>query len=574
MLRITTSCILAILIMFALLLSTSCRNSSNQSSLTSLKPQQPLIASVTPSEVKAGSTITVAGSGFGADKAAGALTIGGVDASTILSWSDTEIQAVVPTDAMTGTVKARVEDKDSDEKDLVVLWDNENPQNVGIVASNKSPLNVQLLPDGKGGVFIVWNDFRDYDPYTDPRRVHIYAQRLNSRGKTTWPSGEIPLAPVAGMQFFPQLISDGNGGAIVVWQESRTNWGSDNDIYAQRIGPSGTLLWQSAVAVCTAVGGQERPKIVSDGSGGAIIMWQDNRSGSRYDIYAQRISGNGVPQWTADGIAVSTANNVYPYNLLAEMASDDAGGAIVAWPDKTSGTWKIKAQRVTATGTLAWAADGIAVSAAVTTQYVSRPVTDGSGGAILAWTSSGGDLYAQRIGADGALQWTSDVLVSGADGQQSGPQLTADGDGGAIIAWEDTRAGSEDIYAQRVTASGSVQWAADGVPVCTAPYSQYEPQIISDGGSGAIITWYDYRNYNIMDNGVMQGVDIYAQRLNSTGTAVWPADGAPISTAPLHQMYPKIAADDSGGAIIVWEDDRTGSTVDLYAQGISTSGNQ
>ena len=77
-----------------------------------------------------------------------------------------------------------------------------------------------------------------------------------------------------------------------------------------------------------------------------------------------------------------------------------------------------------------------------------------------------------------------------------------------------------------------------------------------------------------MDNGVMQGVDIYAQRLNSAGTAVWPADGAPISTAPLHQMYPKIASDNSGGAIIVWEDGRTGSTVDLYAQGISTSGNQ
>jgi len=39
-------------------------------------------------------------------------------------------------------------------------------------------------------------------------------------------------------------------------------------------------------------------------------------------------------------------------------------------------------------------------------------------------------------------------------------------------------------------------------------------------------------------------------------------------------MYPKIVADSSGGAIVVWEDERSGTSVDIYAQGISTSGHQ
>jgi hypothetical protein len=69
-------------------------------------------------------------------------------------------------------------------------------------------------------------------------------------------------------------------------------------------------------------------------------------------------------------------------------------------------------------------------------------------------------------------------------------------------------------------------------------------------------------------------VDTFAQRLNNDGDAQWTADGAAISTADLHQRYPKIASDNSGGAIILWEDQRTGSTVDLYAQGISISGKQ
>ena len=45
---------------------------------------------------------------------------------------------------------------------------------------------------------------------------------------------------------------------------------------------------------------------MSDGAGGAIITWQDSRSGGS-DIYAQRIVGSGGVQWTADGVPISTA---------------------------------------------------------------------------------------------------------------------------------------------------------------------------------------------------------------------------------------------------------------------------
>ena len=46
--------------------------------------------------------------------------------------------------------------------------------------------------------------------------------------------------------------------------------------------------------------------------------------------------------------------------------------------------------------------------------------------------------------------------------------------GGALIAWEDPRTGTEDIYIQRLSMSGSPQWTADGVAVCTAAERQQE----------------------------------------------------------------------------------------------------
>ena len=573
----TISCLFLVVALFAAILPVGCTNSTDPSS------SQPLITGVTPTEVKAGAAITISGSGFGNNKGTSVLTVGGATAASILSWSDREIQAIVPDDALTGAVKARVEDKDSDEKHLVVLWDKENPQNVVIPGNHSSPLQAQLIAEGVGGSIVVWTDYRSYDPTSAaPHQINIHAQRLNSRGKIIWNADGVPLSTVAGGQYFPQLVPDGNGGAIVAWEDYRGGSVSGNaNIYAQRIGPSGALTWASDVAVCTAVDDQQKPKIASDGAGGAIIVWYDHRNNTGYnsgfEVYAQRIDANGVPQWTENGVSISTATN-NPQNPYNEIIADGSGGAIIVWQDYRSGTWQIYAQRIDSAGAVQWAADGVLVSTtAASFQYVPRPVADNAGGAIVAWKSSSGNIYAQRIDESGVLQWGSaGMVVSAANGDQTLPQMTTDGNGGAIITWEDCRVGSaiRDIYAQRVNASGTVQWTTDGVPVSTAAYSQYEPQIKPDGKGGAIITWYDYRNYNILNNGVLQGVDTFAQRLNNDGIAQWTTDGAAISTAALHQMYPKIASDNSGGAIIIWEDSRTGSAVDLYAQGISISGKQ
>ncbi len=106
------------------------------------------------------------------------------------------------------------------------------------------------------------------------------------------------------------------------------------------------------------------------------------------------------------------------------------------------------------------------------------------------------------------------------------PTITSDGASGAIVTWQDYRGGymgPPGIYAQRLNSAGVVQWAANGValqgiePSTSAKY----PTITSDAVGGAIVTWYDKRS----------GVnDIYAQRVNSTGAVQWTEDGVPLRT--------------------------------------------
>ena len=192
-----------------------------------------------------------------------------------------------------------------------------------------------------------------------------------------------------------------------------------------------------------------------------------------------------------------------------------------------------------------WQENGNPICTAADQQSDQVITSDGSGGAIIAWSddrSGYSDVYARRVDASGNVLWTVDgVAICTLAGHQYNPGITSDGSGGAIIAWRDQRNGGfnpDDIYAQRVDGLGNVMWVANGVAICTAPNTQGPPQLISDGSGGAIITWVDGR--------AVRG-DIYAQRVNASGNVLWIANGVGVCTNDSIQTWPQIASDGAGG---------------------------
>ncbi len=400
-----------------------------------------------------------------------------------------------------------------------------------------------------------------HDSGTD---LDIYAQRVDATGAVRWTSGGVALSAAANAQQSPAIAPDGAGGAIVAWADSRT--GISTNIYVQRVDTNGVPQWTAdGVAVCTASGQQLSPVIASDGAGGAIIAWQDAR-GVDFDIYAQRVNAAGVPQWTPGGVAVCTA----PGNQLAPVvASDGAGGAIVAWQDPRSDADDIYAQRIDASGTARWAVGGVALCSAANAQTSPAIVADGAGGGVVAWqdlrNGTNYDIYAQRVSAAGAPLWTvNGAALCTAGNDQTRPALVPDGAGGAIVTWQDLRAPTgSDIYAQRVTASGLCPWTANGVALCTAVGDQLAPVAVADAEGGAIVSWQDLRS------GI--ATDIYAQRVSGAGAPQWPTDGVAASAALNGQQSPTIASDGAGGAIVAWQDGRS-DLGDVYAQRVEHFG--
>ena len=367
-----------------------------------------------------------------------------------------------------------------------------------------------------------------------------------------WQENGVPVAQVTGDEEWPEIISDGAGGSIIVWQ-TYYSYNDSPDIYAQRLDSEGYPLWPAGgVSICSALNGQYKPQIVSDGAGGAIVAWTDFRNGNA-DIYAQRIDPDGDPVWEVDGIAVCTVLDTFGWWMKSRISMvERPGGAIMTWYDNRAGEEDIYAQRIDTSGAVLWTPDGIAVCTETGDQEEVLAVPDEGGGAIILWIdwrSGERDLFAQRIATDSMLLWTpGGVPVCTAAGDQRRHDAIADGDGGMICVWRHGIEPDIDLYSQRIDGNGLPVWTADGIPVCIEDNAQLLPRIATDGNGGAFYAWMDRRNATFYEH------EIYTQRISEAGDVLWPAGGILIRgpVTGWDNWMPTIAPDGFCGAIIAW----------------------
>jgi hypothetical protein len=445
------------------------------------------------------------------------------------------------------------------------------PNGVPISTAAYSQYNPEAIPDGAGGAIITWQDSRTYN------QSQVYAQRVDSSGRTLWTPNGVAIRSLAGSSGYnARLCPDGSGGAIIAWYDYRSNV----RIYAQRVNAQGVVQWTANGVLVNTVGTQEyNPSLVSDGAGGAVVTYREY--GSPSGIYAQRLDPTGSSLW-GTGTALCTLGS--SQSNEPEIASDGAGGAVVTWIDQRNGSGadNLFAQRVYDNGAVAWAANGIAIDTAgdVNQQQIA---SDSAGGAVFAWASSrGGGLvntFAQRVNQAGATLWNANgVRACPVNSNQTYPQLATDGSSNTVLTWEDSRGGSVDIYAQKLLASGAVApgWNPAGLVIANSGDGQYNPVITSDGSGGAIIAWQTGSVF--FDGGGNNGGSdialprVYAQQALSSGkvSPAWKAGGEPITQADLIQYDQTIVTDGAGGAIVPFVDYRTGSD-DIYAQRVRTS---
>lgn len=437
-------------------------------------------------------------------------------------------------------------------------WNSNPIINTPIAIASKSQDNVHSVSDSKGGSIIAWDDTRN----SLVSQSDIYVQRVRKNGVVKFITNGLAICTNTALQKSSAICMAGAGSAIVTWEDNRAG---NYDIYAQKIDSSGNILWTAnGVLVCSKTTSQKNPKIISDNNGGAIIVWEDSLN-NYWDVSAQRISSTGAPLWTSTGVSVCSSPNI---QTNPKIEADGTGGAIIVWQDKRNNVdYDVYAQRIDNLGSPLWTLNGVVVCNAINTQNNPRIEPDGANGALIGWSDKrnalDNNIYAQRINASGIVQWTSNgVLVCGAANNQSALDMKYVGSNGVVLTWKDDRSSINAIYAQLVSLAGVNQLTANGILISNGLKS-INPNTISDGLGGAIIAWQD---------STVLGWDIKSQSINSVGAIQWSVGGETVCSASEDQINVSHVTDNEGGAVYVWEDKRNFSNYDLYATHFYSSG--
>ena len=283
-----------------------------------------------------------------------------------------------------------------------------------------------MTSDGPGGAIIAWQDYRGGTPLG-----HLRPESSTRPGRHLWADGGRAICTVDdGASRIPRIIGDDSGGAIITWQDNRTR---NSDIYAQRVDrqgvrPSGLT---TASAICTATVTQDYQTLASDGSGGAIITWQDYRSGANCRHLCREGQLVGHTPWPTDRrrrhLHRATDDQQYPSHSRRRLRRGHhrLAGSAAAAPTRTS-TPRESTHRA---GTVGWPADGVAICTASCEPAGSQrwpatapaaPSSPGRTTATAARTLV--DIYAQRVDSSGDALWTATAPPSAPQhGDQQNP---------------------------------------------------------------------------------------------------------------------------------------------------------
>jgi hypothetical protein len=434
---------------------------------------------------------------------------------------------------------------------------------VRVTSNTQDQDQVAMDGDGSGGAYIAWRDKRT-NPFGD-----IYASRVNSSGSIVsgWATAVTTGTPGVVTNEAPDITKSINGaavdGMVVTWIQHN---GSPyyQDIYAKKLDPDGNALW--TVGVCTLEATQYGPKIVSDRNGGAVIVWGDYRE-SIPAIYAQKVDSGGQAVWTTNGITVcasivdakkTAANNPQ----IAFFGSSD--GYMIGWYDQRDGYQDLYARRLLNDGTFssAFLSNGIKVS----TSTSSKELFSLSYGfippsyylPIFTWKEVGGGVqrvYGQWLRGSGLRGWTdTGAQVYATVSRVTYPSVTVTPSGESIFSWDVFYGGvSYEAFVQMLNISGEAMWTSGGKSLGQT----YILKIVSDGARGAYAAAIGISGYNLYP---------YAQRIDEAGNKVWDENGVQLSVYPLTgEISFSNLVFESVGPVYAWADSRSGN-LDVFTQ--------
>ena len=346
---------------------------------------------------------------------------------------------------------------------------------------------------------------------------------------------------------------------LVVWEDHHWGFGTDWDIYGQRVAADGSTVGGGLGISYEGSNHRLAPDVAYNPVlNEFLVVWEYEFSATDHDIYGQRVASDGTLIGGQIGIATPTDLDSHP--AIAFNAADEE--YLVVWERRVGSDefaqHDLYGQRLSITGTLQGGAIAIATGL---TDDSAPAVAHGSASNqyLVVWQENIGgdyDIKGQRISGNGSLVGGV-ITLCGVSYDQVKPRLAFnDSANGFLAVWEDHRAAGWYIYGQRVNADGALaggNFAISG----DGTKSRLNPDVAYKAAIREYLVAFEYE-YSASDH------DVYRRRVASDATL--PDSDAAVSAASSNEGRPSVAADKGQGYLVAWEDGRNSATmgVDIY----------
>ncbi len=299
------------------------------------------------------------------------------------------------------------------------------------LGTSSSISDFKIISNGMNGALVIWQSSAQVQTsagsiFTSPTyETHYYLDclQVNSSGTVLGSTVSNDLGTSSSINNF-NIISNGIGGALIVWQSSaqvQTSAGSifTSPTYAThyyldclKVNSDGTVSGSTVSNDLGTSSSISDFNIVSDGIGGALIIWQSSAQvqtsagsiftsptyATHYYLDCLKVNSSGTVSGSTVSNDLGTSSSLSNFNIL----SNGVGGALIIWQSSaqvqtsagsifTSPTYAthyyLNCLKVDSSGTASGSISSNDLGTSSISDY--NIVSNGLNGALIIWQSSG-----------------------------------------------------------------------------------------------------------------------------------------------------------------------------------------
>ena len=334
--------------------------------------------------------------------------------------------------------------------------------------SNMSPL---LMCHSSGDVYVAWQRMST--------TTEIHLQKISSTGDIYWGVNGLVFAEDAVQYTWPQLLDSGDGNLLLKYYvDSGPFWAPNRQVFVTKLTPDGTPLWNASI---NTVGGltawEQIIPFVSDGNGGAVLAWYDDRNNDMInEVYMARVNSAGTITTPENGALIS--NDTFNQQYYSKLAVDSEHGYVYAWfrtTDPDQNNVGLARQLMDFSGNRLWGDNGVQIidQGTLYPDPIAAYFYQDTAYCYYSLAASPGDannehLKVNAIRSDQSSPWSADVFLDSSGSSKLHYDLGVSNQGWSVLAYEEGN--NYDIYAMRINPDGTLGSAYYPAPQSLAGY--------------------------------------------------------------------------------------------------------